>query len=112
MDSNKPFNLTIFTNETKKLCICTATAIIIITLFVITPLSNFIKTSFFMKLVSLLIMIYIIYLNYNQIELLRAANSLINTEQVKSQLSINLICSYVFTLFIGLLIIFVIKSFF
>ena len=33
------------------------------------------------------------------------------SEQVKSQLNMNILCSYIFTTFIGLLIIFLIKSF-
>jgi len=65
-----------------------------------------------MKIVALIIMGYTIYLNSNQTNLLRDASVKSNTEQVKSQLNINIICSYIFTLFIGLLIIFVIKSLF
>jgi hypothetical protein len=111
-NSSRPFNLMIFTNETKKICTCSATSIFIIVLFIISPLSNFFKTSLFMKIVALLLMIYTIYLNNQQTNLLRAANQQINSEQVRSQMNINLMCSYIFTLFIGLLIIFVIKSFF
>jgi hypothetical protein len=112
MDSNAPFNLMIFTNETKKVCLCSATSIILIVLFIISPLSNFLTTSLLMKIVTLVILSYTIYLNNKQTELLREASSVINSEKLKSQLKLNVICSYVFTVFIGLLIIFVIKSFF
>jgi hypothetical protein len=112
MDSTVPFNLTIFTDSTKNVCICSATSIIIIVLFVISPLSNFFKTSLVMKILALLLMIYTIYLNYTQTNLLREASLYSKNENVKSQLNINIICSYIFTLFIGLLIIFLIKSFF
>ena len=112
MDSNRPFNLMIFTDETKKICICSATSIFLIVLFVISPLSNFFTTSLIMKILILAILIYTIYLNNNQTNLLRNATSVINSENLKSQLNINIICSYVFTLFIGLLVLFVIKSFF
>lgn len=112
MDSNAPFNLTIFTDTTKNVCICSATSIIIIVLFVISPLSNFFKTSLLMKIMALLLMIYTIYLNTKQTDLLREANSHSKNENVKSQLNINIVCSYIFTLFIGLLIIFLVKSFF
>ena len=112
MDSDTPFNLTIFTDSTKKVCICSATSIIIIVLFVITPLSNFFKTSLFMKFISLLLLAYTLYLNIHQTNMLRTANQIAKTEQVKSQLNLNIICSYIFSLFIGLLTIFVIKSFF
>lgn len=112
MNSVTPFNLTIFTNETKNICMCSAFSIAIIIFFIISPLSNFFKTSLFMKILALIILCYTIYLNTKQSKLLGIAESSSSSENVKSQLKINLICSYVFTVFIGLLIIFVIKSFF
>ena len=112
MDSNKSFNLTIFTDITKNVCACSAVSISIIVLFIISPLSNFFKTSLFMKIIALIILCYTIYLNMQQTNLLRSASSSVNSEKIKSQLNMNIICSYVFTVFIGLLIIFVIKSFF
>lgn len=112
MDSNSPFNLTIFTDITKKICICSAVSIFLILLCMITPFSKYTKISMFMKLVALILFIYIIYLNNQQTNLLRSVSASVNSEEVKSQLSMNIICSYVFTIFIGLLVIFVIKSFF
>jgi hypothetical protein len=112
MDSTTPFNLMIFTDSTKKVCLCSATSIFLIVLFIISPLSNFFKTSMFMKVVALIIMIYTIYLSSGQINSLIKAIHSVKSEQIKSQLNMNLMCSYVFTVFIGLLIIFVIKSFF
>ena len=112
MDSNTPFNLMIFTDETKKVCLCSATSIILILLFIISPLSNFLTTSLLMKIVTLVILGYTIYLNNKQTQLLRQASSAINSEKLKSQVNLNIMCSYVFTVFIGLLFIFVIKSFF
>lgn len=112
MDSNTPFNLTIFTDSTKKICMCSATAIFIIMLFVISPLSNFFTTSLFMKILAIVILVYAIYLNKNQTDLLREANLYSKTDTIKSQLNINIICSYIFTFFLGLLIIFIVRSFF
>jgi hypothetical protein len=112
MESNTPFNLMIFTDETKKVCLCSATSIFLIVLFIISPLSNFFMTSLLMKFVILVILIYTIYLNNKQTELLRQASSVITSEKLNSQLNLNIICSYVFTIFLCLLVIFVIKSFF
>ena len=112
MDSDSPFNLTIFTDSTKKICMCSATSIFIIILFIISPLSNFFKTSLFMKIIALIILFYTIYLNTKQTDLLRQANLHSKADNIKSQLNINIICSYVFTFFIGLLIIFIVRSFF
>jgi hypothetical protein len=110
--SSSSFNLTIFTDITKNICTCSAVSIFIIVLFIISPLSNFFKTSAFMKIIAIVILCYIIYLNNKQINLLKEANKKSQMDEVKSQITINTICSYVFTVFIGLLIIFVIKSFF
>jgi len=112
MDSNTSFNLTVFTDITKNICMCSAVSIAIIILFIISPLSNFFKTSAFMKLLALIILVYTIYLNTKQTNVLRNASSTSRSAQVKSQININIICSWVFTIFIGLLIFFVIKSFF
>ena len=111
MDIEQSFNVSLFTDETKKICTCSALSIIIIVLFVISPLSNFFKTSIFMKVISLILLSYTLYLNNTQTNLLRSINSSSNSSQVNSQINTNIICSYVFSLFIGLLIIFIIKSF-
>lgn len=112
MNSEEHFSLTTFTDTTKKVCICSALSIFLIVLFIISPLSNLFLTSVVMKFIILLTLIYTIYLNNQQTNLLNNANNIIQSKEVNSQLNINIICSYVFTLFIGLLIIFVIKSFF
>lgn len=112
MDTNSTFNLTIFTDVTKNICMCSALSITIIIFFIISPLSNFFKTALFMKIVAIIFLVYTIYLNTKQANLLKNAGLTSTTEEVKSQLNINMWCSYVFTIFIGLLIIFVIKSFF
>lgn len=112
MDSETPFNLMIFTDSTKKVCMCSATSIFIIVLFIISPLSNLFKTSLFMKLIALILLIYTIYLNNHQTNLLRNASQSNNSDKIKSQLNMNILCSYVFTLFLGLLVIFLFKSFF
>ena len=64
-----------------------------------------------MKILTILILAYTLYLNSQQTEYLRQANQQKLSNEISSQLSINIVCSYVFTLFLGLLIIFVIKSF-
>lgn len=112
MDSDEHFSLTTFTDTTKKVCIFSALSIFLIVLFIISPLSYLFLTSVVMKFIILLTLIYTIYLNNQQTNLLNNANNIIQSKEVNSQLNINIICSYVFTLFIGLLIIFVIKSFF
>lgn len=112
MNSSDHFSLSAFTDTTKKVCTCSAISIFLIVLFVISPLSNFFITSIVMKIITLSLLAYTMYLNIQQTEYLRNASQLNVSKEVSSQLSINTMCSYIFTLFIGLLIIFVIKTFF
>ena len=112
MDSTQHFSMNTFTDATKKICTCSAGSIFLIVVFIISPLSNFFLFSSIMKIAILIILFYTIYLNIKQTDYLRKASQMKISNEVSSQLSINIICSYVFTLFIGLLILFVIKSFF
>lgn len=111
MDSTTPFNLIIFTDSTKKICMCSAVSILLIIIFIISPLSNFFMTSVLMKIIILIILAYTIYLNIIQTNYLRNATNVVNSENIISQLNTNILCSYIFTLFLGLMGIFVIKSF-
>lgn len=112
MSSSEHFNLTTFTDTTKKVCTCSAISIFLIVIFIISPLSNLIFISTIVKLAVVILLAYTIHLNMEQTNNLKTAKQMALSSEVSSQLSINIICSYVFTLFIGLLIIFVIKSFF
>lgn len=110
MNSDGHFSLNTFTDTTKKVCTCSAISIFLIVLFIISPLSNFFLTSTLMKIITILLLGYTVYLNSQQTEYLRKVNQLNLSTQVTSQLNLNIICSYIFTLFLSLLIIFVIKS--
>ncbi len=103
--NNLPFDI----NSTKIACICLISSIVLILLFIISPLSNFRMTSFVMKLITLVLLGFTIYLNNNQLVVLKSTTS--ESEQITSQVNINILCSYVFTLFIGLLFLYTIKSF-
>jgi len=112
MDPNQHFSLNTFTDTTKKVCTCSAISIFLIILFIISPLSNYVMISTLMKIITLILLCFTIYLNIKQTEYLRRATQMNISSEVNNQLTINIVCSYIFTLFIGLLIIFVIKSFF
>ena len=112
MNSNEHFSLNTFTDTTKRACTCSAASIFLIVLFIISPLSRFFITSFLMRIIILVLLAYTIYLNTQQTNYLRNASKLELSNDISTQLNVNIVCSYVFTLFIGLLIIFVLKSFF
>ena len=105
-------NIDSSTDVTKKVCLCSFVSIVLIVLFIISPLSSFLMTSSIMKIIILIILGYTIYLNIHQTNMLSLSKNSSQTPEIQSQLSTNIICSYVFTLFLGILLIFVIKSFF
>ena len=99
-------------SSTKNICLCCFISIFLIVLFVISPISNFFKTSMFMKLIIIIILSYTFYLNIIQTNQMKLSYNNSKTEEMTHQLNANIICSYFFTFFIGLLIIFVTKSLF
>jgi hypothetical protein len=106
MDAN------IFTNTTKQICYCSFGSIFLIILFIISPLNRFVVGSTFMKFVILILLGYTLYLNTRQINMMKISVEAHNSENIKSQLNINIMCSYMFSFFVGLLILFIMKSFF
>jgi hypothetical protein len=78
----------------------------------ISPLSHYLKISLFMKLVIIIILSNTFYLTIIQTNHLKIFYKSSESHELTNQLNMNIICSYVFTFFIGLLLIFVIKSFF
>ena len=111
MDTEIPFNVMIFTDATKKICTCSTISMILIILFIISPLSSFLFTASLMKIIVFILLGYTIYLNVSQTTRITTARNLVQSENILKQLNINIMCSYIFTLFLGLLCIFVIKTF-
>jgi hypothetical protein len=100
------------TDVTKKVCLCSFVSIVLIVMFIISPLSSFLMTSLFIKILILIILAYTIYLNNHQTNVLSLSKNSSQSPEIQAQLSTNIICSYIFTLFLGILFIFVVKSFF
>lgn len=98
-------------DNTRNICIGSFVSMFLIILFIISPLSSFLMTAFLVKIIVLLIILYIIYLNFIQAKNLQKYTDEISQE-IKAQISINIVCGYVFIAFLILLFIFVIRSFF
>ena len=109
INSNK---ISEYNDQTKTICLCSFASIIIVILFIVSPLSNFFKTSMFMKLFALIILAYTIYLILIQTNNLKGILNTEKHEHITSQISTNIICSYIFTIFLVILFISIIKSFF
>jgi len=99
-------------SSTKNICICCFISIFLILLFVISPLSHFSKTSLFMKIVIIIILAYTFYFILIQTKEMKLHYNNSKSNEITNQLNLNILCSYTFIFLIGLLIIFILKSFF
>jgi hypothetical protein len=78
----------------------------------ISPLNNLFLISPLMKILIIIILGYIFYLNLQQISNLKNLINDNNSSEISGQINTNIITGYIFSLFIGLLIIFVIRKLF
>ncbi len=99
-------------DKTKIICFCSFLSMSLIILFIMSPLSNLFITSILMKILAILILGYTIYLNINQSFIIQNIETNSKSKEYLSQLNINIICSYIFTLFLIILLILTLKSFF
>lgn len=99
-------------NDTKKVCMSSFISMFLILLFVLGPLSSFTTASIIVKILVVIILGYTIYLNVKQTQVLNSMTmEYTNNNQYNTQLKLNIVCSYVFTLFLGVLAIFILRTF-
>lgn len=102
----------LFDEHTKRVCNCVFFAIFLIVIFILSPLSSYVVLSITVKIIVLVLLGYSIY---STISLGKKINNL-NKSSLKpefvSQLNINNMGNNIFTFFVVLLAIFIIKSFF
>ena len=102
-----------FTKSTQNVCMCVGLSMLLIICFMISPLNSFMLSSIFGKVIILTLLGYTLY--YNTIQTNKfATNFNVNiwdqTENWKP-IKTNIICSYIFSLFVLVLIISVIRTF-
>lgn len=107
-----PDQISGYNDHTKTICLCSFVSIIIVILFILSPLSNFFYTCLFMKLFALIILAYTIYLILIQTNNLKGVINTDKPQHITAQISTNIMCSYIFTIFLVILFISIIKSFF
>lgn len=105
-----------YLNSTKNSSICISVAIVIIILFFMTPLSKFLLVSTIGKIIAVLILSYAFIINTTSsydvskkldISLFSDSNYASNET---SNIRTNIICSYIFSIFILLLILMIVKK--
>jgi glucan phosphoethanolaminetransferase (alkaline phosphatase superfamily) len=110
--SEEIFNQQIFTKDSKKIYFSLFISIILIFIFVITPLNQIFFLCLIMKFIIIAILSYTVYLNINQINILNTVKTNINDVPTISEINKTVWYNYVFTIAIIILIFFIIKSIF
>lgn len=101
-----------YTDISKNVCLSTTISIILILLFIISPLSNFIIASFISKIIVLVILSYALYNNLKITQQFSKNTGIQLLSGDWSNIKSNVICSYIFSLFMILLIVTISKTFF
>lgn len=103
-----------FSKATQNVCMCLGLSVIFIVLFMMTPLNTFLLSSIFGKVIILTLLGYTLYYNTQQ------TNKFVNNFNINlldeskgwDPLKTNVLCSYIFSLFLLVLIISVIGKIF
>jgi hypothetical protein len=103
-----PINLQL--DITKKICLFSFILVILIILFVLSPFNQFIRISFFIKIIVLFLLGYTIFLSFLQTNILKTFFTNNHSPSLNSSLNINILFSYVFTLFLAILFLFILRN--
>jgi hypothetical protein len=100
----------IYSRDTKNVCICTIVSIFLILLFIISPLNKFILASMFGKIIILSILAYALYKNINVT--FQFSKNVGFFSGSWNNTKTNILCSHVFSIFIFILILSVLRRMF
>jgi len=103
-----------FSKTTHNICICLSVAAIIIILFMFTPLNNFLLANIFSKIIILALLLFILYYNINQTNKFSQNFNvnIFNENENWNHVKTNIICSYIFSAVMLVLILSIIKKLF
>jgi hypothetical protein len=101
-----------YAKSTQNVCICLAISLFLIILFIMTPLNSFILSSIFGKVIILTLLGYTIYYNTNSTNKFTNEFNISLTTGDWDILKTNILCSYIFTVFLIVLMLSVIRQIF
>ena len=103
MSSKEDDYLSVYSNGTKNICICTIVSILLILIFIVSPLNKYIVISVFGKFIILIILIFTLYKNMS-ITFNFSKNNGGFFKRDWNDVKTNILCSHIFSIFIGILI--------
>jgi hypothetical protein len=110
--NSETYTFSNYSEDTKLVSNCTTLSLIILLIFVITPLGSYYNLSFICKLLVFIILTFALYKNLNATYKFTKVSNVSYLDGTWSDIKHNLICSYVYSIFIFVLIVTIIKSLF
>jgi hypothetical protein len=101
-----------FAKSTQNVCMCLGISIFFVILFMMTPLNSFLLSSIFGKVIILTLLGYTLYYNISQTNKFSNNFNISLTGGNWDVLKTNIVCSYVFSLFLLVLMVSVIRKIF
>ena len=101
-----------YAKSSEHICLCSTISMCLILIFIFSPLNTFLMTSRIAKLIILMILIYTLFYN---IKFTNIFSNKINVSLANgqwNQIKTNIMCSYIFSFFLFILILSVIRSIF
>lgn len=101
-----------YAKATQNVCLCLSISIFLIVLFILSPLNKFLLTSIFGKVIILLLLGFTIFYNVKQTKQFSEDFNVSLLSGKWDTIKTNVVCSYVFTVFILILFASVLKCLF
>jgi hypothetical protein len=99
-----------YAKSTQNVCMCLGISIFLIILFMMTPLNSFILSSIFGKVVIIALLGYTLYYNISQTNKFSKSFNISLTSGNWDELKTNITCSYIFSLFLLVLLLSVLRK--
>ncbi len=109
MTSSSSIMIVEFAKSTQNVCMCLAIATFMIIVFMMTPLNTFLISSIFGKVVITILLGYTFYYNVNQTNKFYKDFNISLTSGDWNAIKTNIVCSYIFSAFLLILLVSVIK---
>jgi hypothetical protein len=99
-----------YAKSTQNVCMCLGISIFLIILFMMTPLNSFMLSSIFGKVVIIALLGYTLYYNISQTNKFSKNFNISLTSGNWDELKTNITCSYIFSLFLLVLLLSVLRK--
>jgi hypothetical protein len=99
-----------YAKSTQNVCMCLGISIFLIILFMMTPLNSFILSSVFGKVIIIALLGYTLYYNISQTNKFSKNFNISLTTGNWDELKTNITCSYIFSLFLLVLLLSVLRK--